>query len=142
MVNTFKLRLAKMKKGADNTADLAILQTQLMLSKTWLRPTRTRLERVQKFMDINDSLDALDSLIVGKRNMGLPEWIGEHKEVKRLLAQPYLAYNDIERFRNLVKRRYDLYNIVLQSLGYYTKEIVRNEAYDEQEGSEMVIDGL
>jgi hypothetical protein len=142
MVNTYKLRLSKIKKGADNTADLAILQTQLMLSKTWLRPTRTRMERIQKFLDINDSLDALDSLIVGKRNLGLVEWIAEHKKVKQLLAIPNLAYYDIEKFRWLIKRRYDLYNIVLQSLGYYTKEIVRNEAYDEQEGSELMIDGL
>lgn len=142
MANQFKMRLAKTKKGSDATSDLAILQTQLLLSRLWLRPTTTRLERIQKFIDINDALDAMDSLTVGKRNLGLQEWISEHVKVKAELAIPNLAYLETERFRALVKRRYDLYNIVLQSLGYYTKEIVRNEAYDEQEGLETVIDGL
>lgn len=136
------MKLAKIRKGADNTSDLAILQTQLILTRMWTRPTRNRLERVQKFIDIDDSLDSLESLTVGKRNLGLPEWIGYHKAIKKELAQPNLPYLDTPRFRLLVKKRYDLYNIILQSLGYFTKEIIRNDDFDSQEGQEMVIDGL
>jgi hypothetical protein len=142
MASTFKMHLSKLKKGADNTADLAILQTQLMLSRTWLRPTYTEMERIKKFIDINDSLDALESLIVGKIGLGLDDWKREHRLVKEALSDPNMPYYNLEHFRITVKRRYKLYNLVLQSLGYYTKEIMRNDAYDKQEGQEMVISGL
>lgn len=133
MVNTFKMRMAKLQKGADTTADIAVLQTQLMLSRTWLRPTTTEMERIKKFIDINDSLDALDALIVGKINLGMVEWIEEHNKIKAALGNYDLPYTNIEKFRKLVMRRYKLYNIVLQSLGYYTKEIIRNDAFDAQQ---------
>jgi hypothetical protein len=135
MVNTFKMRMAKLQKGADNTADIAILQTQLMLSRTWLRPTITQLERVQKFIDINDSLDALEALIAGKLVLGMDEWKVEHDIVKVELNKYDLPYTNLEKFRKMVRRRYELYNIVLQSLGYYTKEIIRNDAFDAQQGA-------
>ena len=142
MANTFKMHLSKIKKGADNTADLAILQTQLMLSRTWLRPTYTEMDRVKKFIDIDDSLDALESLIVGKIGLGLDDWKDEHRKIKHELDNPHMPYFDLEKYRRLVKRRYKLYNLVLQSLGYYTKEIMRNDAFDAQEGQEMVISGM
>jgi hypothetical protein len=133
MSNTFKMRLNKIKKGADNTADIAILQTQLMVSRTWLRPTITEVERIKKFIDINDSLDALEALIVGKTNLGMVEWIQHHNKIKQALNNYDLPYTNLEKFRKLVQKRYKLYNIVLQSLGYYTTEILRNDSYDAQQ---------
>lgn len=137
MVNTFKMRMAKLQKGADTTADIAILQTQILISRTWLKNTYTEMDRIKKFIDINDSLDALESLIVGKTNLGMTEWIAEHNIVKKELDKYDLPYTNLEKFRKMVKRRYKLYNIVLQSLGYYTKEIIRNDAYDAQLGANL-----
>jgi hypothetical protein len=130
----FKSRIAKMQKGADSISDIAVLDTQLMLSRMWLRPTRTEMDRIKKFIDINDSLDALESLCVGKINLGMIEWIEENNRIRIALDEYELPYTNLEAFRRLVKRRYQLYNIVLQSLGYYAKEIIRNDDYDKQLG--------
>jgi len=129
MVNQFKLKQAKIQRGADKTSDIAILEFQLRMALLWLQPARSNLARIKKFIDINDALDGLESLIAGKIRLGDKTWLAREDVLMRQLKDPSLAYNNPEKFRWLVKQRYTLYNIVLQSLGYYTNEIIRDEAY-------------
>lgn len=129
MVNQFKMRQGKIQKGADTTSDIAILEFQLRMALLWLQPARSNITRIKKFIDINDALDGLEALIAGKIRLGMKEWIEYEEQLMLELRDINLAYNNPEKFRVLVKKRYTLYNIVLQSLGYYTNEIMRDQAY-------------
>ena len=129
MVNQFKMRMGKIQKGADKTSDIAILEFQLRMALLWLQPARSNLTRIKKFIDINDALDGLEALIAGKIRLGMKDWIDREDQVLKLLRTPNLAYQNPELYRMLVKERYTLYNVVLQSLGYYTNEIIRDQAY-------------
>jgi hypothetical protein len=130
MVNTYKAQRGRMRYGANKTADLAILETQLMISRLYTTPTLDHESRIHKFINIDDALDSLESLIAGKIRLGYEEWNQYHKLVKTNLQIPNLAHTNTERYRRLVSMRYILYNVVLQSLGYYATEIIRNELYD------------
>lgn len=130
MGNTFKAKQGRLRFGANKNADLAILETQLMVSRLYTQPAQDEEGRIQKFININDSLDALEDLISGKIRLGYEEWNQYHTLVIKNLQIPNLAYTHIEKYRKLVSMRYKLYNVVLQSLGYYTNEIIRNELYE------------
>lgn len=132
MANMWKARQSKLRSGQNKTADLTILETQLMIARLYTQPARNENERIQKFRNINDALDGLESIISGKIRLGDNDfgWNKYHEFVRNSLTDYTLAYKNIERYRRLVSMRYKLYSIVLQSLGYYTNEIVRNELYD------------
>jgi len=130
MVNNFKMRMGKIQRGSDKTSDIAILEIQLKMGYLWLNPVHSQIDRIKKFISINDALDGLEALIAGKIRLGMEEWSERHDQIMSELINPNLAYDQPEKFRWLIKTRYKLYNIVLQSLGYYTTEIIRNEAYE------------
>lgn len=131
MVNAYAAKMSKLRAGVNKTSDIAILETQIMISRLFTQPVQEEEERIQKYRNIDDALDALEDLIIGKIKLGDKEWITYHNVVKKNLADSTLCYKNIEKFRKLISMRYQLYNVVLQSLGYYTTEIIRNEAYDE-----------
>ncbi len=131
MTNTFKAKQSKLRFGANKTADIAILETQLMIARHYTRSTREEEERMRKFIDLNDAMDGLEGLIAGKIRLAeMTDWIKYHNFVKNNLKDPVLVYSNLPRFCHLVSMRYKLYNIVLQSLGYYTTDIIRNELFD------------
>lgn len=132
MVNSFKAKMGRLRAGVNKTSDIAILETQIMISRLYCQPARDQYERMQKYKNIDDALDSLEDLIVGKIRIGQhPEWIQYYEFVKKQLTDPNLCYTNIEKFRKLIGMRYKLYNVVLQSLGYYTNEIIMNELYSE-----------
>ena len=131
MVNAYAAKMSRLRAGVNKTSDIAILETQIMISRLFTQPTQEEEERIQKFKNIDDALDALEDLILGKIKLGDKEWISYHNVVKKNLADTNLCYRNLEKYRKLINMRYQLYNIVLQSLGYYTTEIIRNEAYDQ-----------
>jgi len=123
--------MSKLRFGTNKTADIAILETQLMIARHYTRPTRDEEERMRKFLDLNDAMDGLEGLIAGKIRLAeMKEWVEYHKLVKDNLKQSNLVYVNLPKYCHLVSMRYKLYNIVLQSLGYYTTDIIRNELFD------------
>lgn len=125
-----KPMLSRITKGKDPAFDLAVFETQMLLQRTYNRGFNSHGDRIQKFMEIDDALDGMEAMIMTKIKLGLKEWGEYYDKYQKEIRDPNLPYTNFPKYRYLIKQRYTLLCIVLQSLGFSTIQTMENQDYE------------